>query len=621
MKPAALLIGFAILAVLALSRSLFLARGAAGWAMYLPNVILETAQKRIRVRRNTVDAMAAAAACALVAIGSSLPIGLFAAVAYLALVLENMARERSIMNAVYGTVEVVGLRRAGGAAKRYPGPCLHPDLTVTIEGPFIRRMPTLEIGVVPAGCPLVLGVLVANHGRVPLQRGVEVSVALPHGWTIDGPATTALAPLRPGEVRRLELRIEPAGCSGASELEVRAISGRSDVRVRMTAGPVRQVAARDVVSASVTRYPGARRSAFSLRGDFDLYDEQSFQSIAGLEDTFGLSMRYGIAQSMYVSTRLAIDRASAEEWAAHHGVDRGASSIPDFIEWMSRNVDLRLSAPYPAHGAKRFVIEVGNHGHLHYDTDASGHPGNSWKAGAKPGQGRYPWQGHDMSSFGDQRDNILEAASWCERLLGFRPRSWAKPGRGNDAHSPAAVEAAGCEVATGSDIGPEDNVLRQAPPHCPGGTRIVEITARYPSDPQHVQHCAMLEFWIWRAHRRGIPSVVLVHQHMRQFDGIACVRITEHLLHMVTRDFRGDIYLDTLYGVGRYWLDVLGPDTRCVTVEVGDSGVIVRNRGTRRVDAVPVDMVLRDGSRMTAIVDAEPGSTAVIAEGPLPPCR
>lgn len=621
MKDFAIFLGLALLVPLALSRSLFLARSSAGWVMYLPNVLLETLQKRLRVRRGSIDAVTAVVGCVLVGFGSSFELGLLAAALYMALVLENMARERAIMNSTYGTVEVAGLRRADRSAERYPGPCLHPDLTVTIEGPFVRRVPSLDLGVLPAGRHLRLDVLVANHGRVPLQRDVEVTIAVPAGWNVRGDCARLLPPLRIGEVSRLEFVMDPVEGSGLGELEVRARSGRSDVRIRMRTGRVRPISAGDVKSASITRYPGGRRAAFSLRGDFDLYDEQSFQSISGLEDAFGLSMRYGIAQSMYLSTRLSIDHAAAEEWAGHHGVSRGAALIPEFVAWMSRNVDLRLSAPYPAHGSKKFVIELGNHGHLHYDTDASGHPGNGWKPGAKPGAGRYPWQGPDSSSFGDQRDNILEASKWCERLLGFRPRSWAKPGRGNDAYSPAAVEAAGCEVATGSDIGPKDNVLRQAPPHHPVGTRIVEITARYPSDPQHVQHCAMLEFWICRAHRRGIPAVVLVHQHMRQFDGVACSRITEHLLRMVTRDFGGDLYLETLYGIGRYWLDVLAPETRTVTVETSESAVVVVNRGTRRVNSIPVDMVLRDGSRLTALVDAEPGSTVVVTEDPASLCR
>jgi hypothetical protein len=610
----ALLPGLAILSFLALSRAHFLSRSSAGWAMYLPNVVLDTMQKRVRLHRNAIDAVAAAAGCILVGIGSSPGYGLASGLAYSALVLHNLVRERSIMNAVNGQVEVAGLRRSEAGTERFPGPCLHPDLTVTLVGPFVRRMPDLDLGVLAAGHGLRLDVLVGNHGRVPLQRSVDLEVVLPPGWALEGGNPQPLPALRPGEVRRVELCIVTPNSAGPSELVIQAISGRSRARVAVRVAEVRRVTLSDVRSASVTRYPGARRSAFSLRGDFDLYDEQSFQSIAGLEDAFGLSARYGIAQSMYLSTRLAIDRDSAEEWARHYQVDRGASSIPAFVDWMARNVDIRLSAPYPASGDRRFVIEVGNHGHLHYDTDASGHPGNRWKAGAKPGQGRYPWQGEDGSSFGDQRDNILEAALWCERLLGFRPRSWAKPGRGNDAHSPAAVAAAGCEVATGSDIGPEDNVLRQAPPHHPGSTRIVEITARYPSDPQHVHHCAMLEFWIWRAHRLGIPAVVLVHQHMRQFDGIACSRFTEHLLRMVTGGFRGDLYLDTVYGIGRYWLDVLSPMTRCVSVGLSDSGVVLTNGTGRRVESVPVDLVLRDGARMTILVDAEPGSNVIFDE-------
>ncbi|MBM4112928.1 MAG: hypothetical protein FJ253_06070 [Phycisphaerae bacterium] len=263
-----------------------------------------------------------------------------------------------------------------------------------------------------------------------------------------------------------------------------------------------------------------------------------------------------------------------------------------------------------------YVIELGNHGHLHYATDTSGDPGNDWKAGARAGQGAYAWQGSDRSSFGDQRDNALEAARWCRELFGFDMRSWAKPGRGNDAFSASAMEAAGCEVVTGSDIRPRDNVLRQPPPHHPTGTRVVELTARYPSDPQHIQHLAMLEYWLHRGHRLGIPVVMLVHQHMRQWDGVVCEAMTEHMLSLAVNGFRGDLFIDTVYGIGRYWLDALSPVTRCVEVRIESGAVVVRNRGDRTLLAVPIDVTLRSGERLTRLADLAPGETRIPIAAP-----
>ena len=352
---------------------------------------------------------------------------------------------------------------------------------------------------------------------------------------------------------------------------------------------------------------GAAERAFS-RGDFDLYDKASFQSIQGLEDAFGLGPILS-AQTMYLSTR-HLDQCEAERWARHYHVIEcyGNTSVCSVD---AGKVDFRHSAPYPVQSDKPYV-ELGNHGHLHYDTDASGAEGNGWKAGAT-GEGHYPWQGEDHSSFGDQRDNILEAARWCSKLFGFVPLSWAKPGRGNDQYSPAAVEAAGCEVATGSDIGPMDNVLRPPPPQHPRGTRIAELTARYPSDPQHILHAMMLEFWMHRAYRLGIPMVILVHQHMRQFDGPLCARLTEYLLNRAVNGFNGDFYLDTVYGVGSYWREVLSPLTRRVAVSLDGDGVRVANRSDKRFIGLPVDIRLKSGERMTRLVDIEPGQMVVLS--------
>ena len=74
------------------------------------------------------------------------------------------------------------------------------------------------------------------------------------------------------------------------------------------------------------RYPGGRRCAFAWRGDMDLYDTLTRQSIEGLEVTLGLAARYAFPQTMCLSTRLAFDEAAAQAWAAHDGRDHGAAA-------------------------------------------------------------------------------------------------------------------------------------------------------------------------------------------------------------------------------------------------------------------------------------------------------
>lgn len=608
----AAVVGFALLVLLAASRMLFLARFRAGWLMYLANVALETIEKRVPGSRWQVEAVLATAASALVGIAfGSVAAACGALLLYGALVFENLLRERRIMTEVRAVLEPVGVRNATAAQPGFPSPGLHPRLSLTVEGPFVARVPRLHLGTLVADAPIVLELLVGNHARVPTQTPIRIELAAPSGWLADGTAGVERPPLRSGGVERVRWVIRPRGDSGRTPIRIRVTCARFDRTLEIDADGTVAAPDAEVASASITRHPGARRGAFAWRGDMDLYDTASFQTIAGLEDALGLGARYAMAQTMYLSTRLSLDATAAGAWARHYGVSRGADEIPAFIRWMRERVELRHSAPYPVASSKAFVMELGNHGHLHYATDTSGDPGNQWKAGARAGEGSYAWQGDDRSSFGDQRANILEAARWCERELGFVPRSWAKPGRGNDRFSAAAVEAAGCEVATGSDIRPRDNVLRQPPPHHPHDTKIVELTARYPSDPEHVQHAAMIEFWMHRAHRLGIPIVFLVHQHMRQFDGAICARMTEHILDHAVNGFNGDLAIDTVYGIGRYWLDVLSPVTRKVEVILERGAVTVRNRSNRTIAAVPVDLKLRDGRRLTRVLDLPPGDTTV----------
>lgn len=608
------LIAAGLLAAPVASRLPWLARHSVGWVMYLANVVLETAEKRLPVTRGLAECLLVAVGCALLWQASgAVWLALAVFVGYGFLVMASLLRERRIINDVYAIAEPAGLRSATSRSKASPAPGLHPVLSLNLEGPFISRTPELALGILPAGRTLRLILLVGNHSRVPSQAAAQVQLVGPDNWIDQDRSSAALPALQPGQVERLEWTLTPTPGDAAGELLITVSAGRFAQTLVVRHHGCREIQPQEVQRVSITRYPGARRAAFCWRGDMDLYDTASFQDIAGLEDAFGLGARYAMAQTMYLSTRLSLDQAEADQWANHYGVDRGAEHIPAFIDWMNKQVDLRHSAPWPVASERPYVIELGNHGHLHYDTDTSGHPGNDWKAGACPGGGTYPWSRGNGSSLDDQRDNIREATRWCEEKLGFKPRSWAKPGRGNDEFTPLAVEEAGMEVATGSDIRPRDNVLRQPPPHFPKDTQLLELTARYPSDPQHTLHAAMLEFWLCRGHRLGLPVIFLVHQHMRQFDGVVCSRLTEHLLDRVVRHFDGDFYIDTVYGIGRYWLDVLSGDRSRVQVEGDGANRRVVNKADRAIDNIPVDVKLRTGECLTRLVSLNAGESVSLA--------
>ena len=580
-----LMIGGALFALAALARAFFLARSRAGWAMYLANVFWETFPKKLGVGRFGLEAAAAALGLALLAWGGTpwLAVETLGA-ALVALEFANRRWERRLV----------------------AGP-VPDDLILTVEAPFVARWPRGDLGTLWTGVPFDVELIVGNPAPAGAARRVQVRLEAPESWrpTVDAAAEAVPA----GGFGRFRWTLRPAAAtaSGALGIVVEE-AGRSPRRLRLKHAGCRSATEAPPVRAEIARYPGGRRSAFLWRGDMDLYDVLTRQDVAGLETTLGLAARYAFPQTMCLSTRLAFDEDAARAWAAHEGRDHGAAEIPRFVQWLRARVDLRHACPYPAQGAgKPFVLELGNHGHLHYDTAAAAAAENGWKSHAKMGAGRYPWQGADASSFGEQRDNILEAARWCERLLGFVPRSWAKPGRCNDADTARAAEAAGCEVLSGSDIRARDNVLFQPPPHHPGRTNAVELTSRYPPDPQHVHHYAMLRFWMHRARRLGRPMVFMCHQHMRQWEGPACARFTERIIRSALVDFRGEFFIDTLFGVGKYWREVLSPRTRRVTVALVGTRLVVDNRSDADFERVPVDVERADGRRATVLVAVRRG--------------
>jgi hypothetical protein len=615
-RPLALGLGSLSLAFVVAQRLFWLAPTRAGWVFYLANVLGELGPKRLGLKRGAADAVLAVAGLALLGLGGAPPAALATAlVVLLGLGIAVAREERRLLTSAWTLRDRLGPAPADpgalrGLARGYPSPSTHPQLTVNLLGPFVSRKPRLDLGTLVVGRRLVIEVVIGNHALTPTQTSVRLRLGVPPSLRVEGEAVRLLPALGPGQVHRVPVTLGVVSSSGETRLEVSVEWGgetwSSPVHV---AGVVLEPPR--IVSAAIRRYPGACRSAFAWRGDMDLYDTSTLQSVEGLENALGLAARYRFPQTLYLSTRLSLDQRAAAEWAAHYGIDRGAGQIPRLVEWMRSKVQLVHRSGYPFDSEKPCLAEIGNHGHLHFGTDTAAAPENGWRPRSRIGAGAYAWQGDERGSLAEQRDNALEARRWCETALGFSPRSWAMPDRTRDEHTPAAMEAAGCEVLSDSDVRTRDNVLFQPPPHFAPGSSAVELTKRYPGDPEHLLHYWMNLFWVHRAHRLGIPVVFMCHQHMRLFDGWACTRLTEGVLRHVLHAFSGDLRVDTVYGIGVYWRDVLSERAR-VGIRVEDGRVLVRSAAPLAYGQVPVDVTFEGGGRATVLVDLAPGSEVAI---------
>lgn len=608
-----LISGGLLLAPVVAVRLIFLIPGRLGWITYLANTFSEFFVKKVHWSRTAVEAVLALFGVTLIGlagIGWEWALGIVVLLVGLELYVSKV--ERWMLTTSWTPIDPIGLRRATpqttrGLARGYPTPSTHPDLTLNLVGPFVERMPEYRLGTLLVGRCFELRLIIGNHTTVPTQTGVRVRVEAPEELSIKQNTGEMAARLEPGQVHEI-----------SQSWTVRAARGRGMIRIIVEWGHYeRQLEVHfesciagdaQIASAAITRYPGGCRSAFAWRGDMDLYDESTLQSIEGLEVTLSLAARYRMPQTMYLSTRLSLDQAAAQQWSRHYQADRGVARIPQFIEWMRGNVDLRHECRYPFATQKRFLMELGNHGHLHFGTDTAGALENGWKPKSRMGAGAYPWLGQDRSSFGEQRDNALEARRLCEKFFNYTPKSWAMPDRANDQYTAAAMEAAGCEVLSDSNVRTQHNVLLQPPPHHPSGTYAVELTKRYPGDPQHVYHVAMNLFWIHRAHRKGIPVVFMCHQHLRQFDGHACTRFTEYILRYALSKFNGDLHVNTVYGIGKYWREVLSPKTSRVRVAVRENCLCIENQSDMDLVDAPVDVTLRDGGRFTVLMNVASSS-------------
>ncbi len=252
--------------------------------------------------------------------------------------------------------------------------------------------------------------------------------------------------------------------------------------------------------------------------------------------------------------------------------------------------------------------------YLHYGTHAAMDEGNGWKNRAKIGDGRYPWQSEETGSFAEQRDNAIHNTKVIEESLGVKVRSWGVPWRMYDRYTARAVEAAGMEVASDTRASAWTNVMRLPPPHHPDGCeRLVELTKKYPGDPDNAYKIAMLKYWIRLARRKRQTFIFMAHHHLLQYKGIACIRLVEEILRHVLADHRGDFYVSTLFGLGQYWERVLCPKHRWVSVTPGDGMVIkVANNGNEPLSNIPIEVTFTNGKQLLTLASLPPKETITI---------
>ena len=603
---------------LAVERMLFMAPTPFGGTVYFVNVIQDMLEKRLGLSRVAVDSfMLTCALIGCIGLGPAAPLVAFSIVSVLALLqLYVNQREISILTSAYSIVEWKShvdpnKPRPTGHPEGIPSPSAEGILTCSMIGPFLRRMPQYDLGDLIVGRRLAIRVVVANHSKVALQAPIDVNTACPEGLKLRSEGSIRLRPLTSGEFDTFEIELAAESpCQGELVVNIGTLwqSHQLRVRFRITSNSLTEINL-----AKPHGFPGACRSAFAWRGDMDLYDIATFQSIEGLESTLSMAARYRMPQTMYLSSRLTLDHDQARDYYQHYGVTRGEDEIPHFIEWMQKNVEFGHDIRYPFNFERPYAMELGNHGHLHYGTDAAASADNEWKFCARMGDGKYPWTLDAESSLEEQRDNALETRRTFERLFDYTPKSWAMPDRTSDKNTPRAMELAGCEVLSDSNVRTVHNVVYQPKPHHPIDTAAVELTKRYPGDPQHAYHVAMNLFWIHRAHRLGIPVVFMGHQHLNQFVGTSCIRMTESIVRHVLDSFNGDLHVNTVFGIGAYWKDVFSPIHRCVQLQVNGRCLEITNEGERDHKDFSVLISLSNGEQMVYLLDLAAKSSVTLS--------
>jgi len=594
--------------VFVVSKAFFLATSRVGFLMVAANVLYETAAKKLKVSRWRVDVVLLPAVSLAAALLGGGWLGALAAV---------------VMGLSWAGAQSVDLGwRAGDLASQHRGlagrvPLPLPRLVVIVQGPITSRGRVSDLGAWPVGRSARFELLVLNPSLVVPQLPLHVTVSSDSD-TVEVGLEEADRPCPdPGDLVRIPFMVSAARAGRGALLVVDVKHGdRVESRRLSISGVVAAERARPV-SARIRRWKGGARAAFAWRGDQDLYDPATFQSEEGLRLSLGLARRFRMPSTLFLSGRLSLVEEEHRRFCEHFGWDRRSGEIPTFIRFLREEITVQSVLEFPVSTPRELAVEIGNHMYIHLGTHAAADPGNAWKSHAWIGEGRYGWhRGEPGDSFTEQRDNARTNSALIAETLGVQVTSWGVPGRVCDEHTSRAVEAAGLEIGTDTNASAFTNVLRLVRPHHPEGCeRLVEITKKYPGDPNDAFKVAMLKYWLHRARREGGTFLFMAHHHLLLHEGWSCYHLTEEFLRHVLGDCDGDFYVGTVTAVGRYWRDVLSPRTRAVGVGVENGEVIVRNNGDHDLTGLPVEIELGSGGVFMELVDV-PAGQAVVAFGP-----
>jgi hypothetical protein len=592
-----------ILALLFLvSKFFFLAPTRLGWFMMLANTFYEALFKKYHWKRWPVDAAILAVSAAgwtwVACPYFGVTVGLTMALVWawtLRVDVQWRTDELARQDSRYGIA---------AAPKQMPLPI--PRLIVIVRGPVLERGPVLDLGHWPEGREDAFDLLVLNPSTVAPQWPMTVRLtASGEGLQVAGDPSGEMKAPNPSDFLSIPFRLRAGRAGTSGKVEVTLTHGDLEIRrVLRLRGVVSRSEAR-AVGAEIRRWKGGARAGFGWRGDQDLYDPATFQSIEGLRLALGLSRQFRLPSTLYLSGRLSLVPEEHRKFCEHFGFDRRTEGIPGFIEFLKNDVTLEPELEFPFQSPRPLAMELGNHMYLHYGTHAAADDGNQWGWRVEMGKGRYPWQGPAADSFSEQRDNALKNIEVVRETLGVELGSWGVPGRANDADTARALEAAGVAVASDSDASAWTNVMRLVPPHHPAGSRrLVEITKKYPGDSNDAYKIATLKYWLHAARRTGRVFLFMAHHHLLMYEGTSCYQLTREFFRYALAETHGDLYAATVTSLGLYWERVLCPEHRWVRLAVEGESVVVENTGTADLDQLPLEIDLGGGRRFMALVRA-----------------
>lgn len=582
--------------------------GPFGLLVMLANVPYETLVKKFRVQRITADGMA------LVAISA----GWWALAGPAAGLVFALVFSGAWAYALHVDGQAVRSNPAEGD-KRHIGaiPMPHPRIIAMVQGPVWSWGRVCDLGDWPTGRVGQYELLVLNP--TVLEPQVPMTIQLRSDSdrvAVAGIPAGEVATPAPGGFIRVPFSLTVGAVEGgAIDLALTVAVGTFRVEKRLRIRSVFDLSRNGMRSAEINRWKGGALAGFAWRGDMDLYDPSTFQSVAGLRWVLDLCARFRVASTMFLSGRLSLDKEEHRKLCRHLEVDRKTEEIDGFARFMREEVTIEHKLDFPYETPRRYALELGNHMYLHYGTHAAMAEENGWKNRARMLAGRYSWQTAEEGSFAEQRDNARKNVEVIREALGVQVKTWGVPGRDYDEETPRAVEASGMEVGSDTNASGFTNVLRLPPPHHPKGCeRLVELTKKYPGDPDNVFKLAMLKYWLWLAGVRRTVFIYMAHHHLLRYEGMACTGMTETFLRFVMERGGGMYYITTLYGLGKYWDDVLCPRHRCVQVQmIGGRELEVANRGGTPMEGIPVEVRFAGGRRMVVLADVPAAGTTRVS--------